>query len=137
MKRNIRVLLIVLVVLALAGGTFAFAAANSVPQSNVGYGESIISGYTVTNIIYAPATDMNEINGVSFFLNKPATTVKIDTGDAEWTSWSCEPTLTFNTETHLAIGTIVSCTGSKSTVAVTALNVYASDNLETQATYQP
>jgi hypothetical protein len=52
MFRNFKVLLTVLVVVAVAGSAYAFAAGNTVPDSNAGYGDSTVSGYTITDVTY-------------------------------------------------------------------------------------
>ena len=58
MFRNFKVLLIVLVVIVIAGSAYAFAAANTVPDSAAGYKANVVPGYTVTNIVYdLDATD--------------------------------------------------------------------------------
>jgi hypothetical protein len=53
MLRNIKVLVIALLVIVLAGGTYAFAAENTVADpGNAGYKANAISGYTITNVVY-------------------------------------------------------------------------------------
>jgi len=52
MLRNFKVLLAVLAVLIIAGSAYAFAAANTVPDSNAGYGTSTVSGYEISDIVY-------------------------------------------------------------------------------------
>ena len=39
--------------MAIAGGAYAFTAANTVPSSTVGAGSGVVSGYTVTALHYA------------------------------------------------------------------------------------
>ena len=138
MKRNIRVLLIALVVLAIAGGTFAFAAANTINPGNVGYGASNISGYLVTNIVYTPVEgNMTEMDAVSFTLDKPATTVKITTAATDaWNVWSCLPAIN-NTELGAFVNTTVVCTdvAGVNTADITHLKVYASDTLESEPAF--
>jgi hypothetical protein len=122
-------------VLAVAGGSFAFAASNNVASSNVGVGNSVISGYTVENIQYTYATnDPTNVARIDFTLDKPATAVKIQldstavSGDINWGWMDCTPTL----QDSPATGTDVSCVGSSGNIATTAiknLNVYASDDL--------
>jgi hypothetical protein len=58
MSRNFKVLLIALVVIVLAGGAYAFAAANTVESSAAGYKASVVSGYAITNVVY----DLNDNN---------------------------------------------------------------------------
>ena len=86
MKRNIRVLLVVLVVLALAGGVFAFAAANTIADSAAGYKAFEVDGYAITNVKYAlDATTPTLLDYISFDIapkdavTAPAQTVLIST----------------------------------------------------------
>lgn len=48
--------------LALTAGTYAFAAANTVPASNAGDGEAVVSGYTVTGINYTIFADSDPVD---------------------------------------------------------------------------
>jgi hypothetical protein len=47
-----RLLVALVAAIAIAGGTYAFTAANTVPASNAGAGTGTVSGYTVTNVHY-------------------------------------------------------------------------------------
>ena len=52
---------------AVAGGAYAFTAANTVPTSNAGAGSGTVSGYTVTNVHYAlNATTPSNIDSLTF-----------------------------------------------------------------------
>ncbi|HEY2542804.1 MAG TPA: hypothetical protein VGH92_07085 [Gaiellaceae bacterium] len=52
---------------AVAGGAYAFTAANTVPTSNAGSGSGTVSGYTVTNVHYAlNATTPANIDSLTF-----------------------------------------------------------------------
>ena len=52
---------------AIAGGAYAFTAANTVPNSNAGAGSGTVSGYTVTNLHYAlDATTPANIDSLTF-----------------------------------------------------------------------
>ena len=53
-KRNRRVALVALLVLAIGTAAYAFTAANSVPNSQAGIGSGTISGYTVLNVELQP-----------------------------------------------------------------------------------
>jgi hypothetical protein len=48
-----RVIVAVVVAMVIAGGAYAFTAANTVPNSTVGAGAGTVSGYTVTALHYA------------------------------------------------------------------------------------
>ena len=146
MKRNIKVLLIALVVLALAGAAYGFAATNYLAASNVGFGTSSISGYRVAGINYVPLTDTvgvgedaydvtdpSKITEIDFTLDKPATHVSIqldateETGDVNWDWMTCT----------LPSTTTVECVPTApaefiDTQDIVKLNVYASDQNEAE-----
>ena len=133
MSRNIKVLLVAVVVLALAGGSFAFAAANSVPDSAAGYKANVVSGYTVTNIVYdLNATNPTMVDKITFDIAPSsgtvlAATVKIQTVDGTGTWNDCS----LGTATLLVKP--VTCTYADPTLAVAdidALNVVASSSLD-------
>jgi hypothetical protein len=65
--RWMRLALISLGAFAVAGGAYAFTAANTVPNSNAGAGSGAVSGYTVSNLHYAlnAATPTN-VDSLSF-----------------------------------------------------------------------
>lgn len=129
MFRNFKILLIVLVVLVIAGSAYAFAAANTVPDSNAGYAASVVSGYTVDSIVYdLDDTNPTLVAEITFDINPDnsgtkALFVQVQTGTGgTWTT--C--TLVDGTapEVH------VTCSfGSLALANVTALNVVASDSL--------
>ena len=55
---------------AVAGGAYAFTAANTVPTSNAGSGSGAVSGYTVTNLHYTlDSTTPNNIDSLTFTVN--------------------------------------------------------------------
>ncbi len=76
-KRSIRVLLVVALMFILAGATYAFAAANTVPDSFAGDGSGAVSGYTVSNIHYVLAANPANIASVTFTLDSAATDVRV------------------------------------------------------------
>jgi hypothetical protein len=51
-KRGLRIGLAVLASMAIAGGAYAFTAANTVPSSNAGAGVGTVSGFVITNLHY-------------------------------------------------------------------------------------
>ena len=133
MLRNFKVLLFALVIIALAGSAYAFAAGNTVPDSNTGFGESIVSGYTVSDIVYnyvaAAPTTLDSIEFVltsDGLLNTQKPVVKISTtagvADTDFATSTCAvsatapwvATCTFTTPIDVA--------------DVVALNVLASSN---------
>ncbi len=103
MLRNFKVLLVAIVVVILSLSAYAFAAANTVPDTKAGDGTGVVSGYTVTDIVYTlNATTPTTLDEVSFDLGAAATQVKaqlvattgtwyactLDTG----TVWQCDTT---------------------------------------------
>jgi len=90
-NRSLKVASVLLIVLVLSMGIYAFAAANTVPASSAGDGAGAISGYTVTTIHYVlNATNPGNIDSVTFTLSAaPAAggTVKITLDGTNW--YSC------------------------------------------------
>lgn len=90
MLRNLKVMFVVMFVVVLAVGAYAFAAANTVPTSKAGAGSGVISGYTITNIDYnLNATDPTVLDSVDLTLSAAATTVKIKLVAAGSTWYNC------------------------------------------------
>lgn len=127
---NFKTLLIVLAVLVVAAGVYAFAAQNTIADSAAGYKASTVPGYTVTNIVYdLDATDPTIVDAITFDIapssgSVVAATVKIQT--ATGGSW---------TDCSLSAGTPptmhATCTfGSLALADVTALNVVASSSTD-------
>ena len=81
------------IALLLAAITFAYAAANTVPVTNAGDGQNIVSGYTVSNIHYVlNSTDPAKIDAVQFSLtgNNAAQSVKVQlVSGGAW--YDCSP----------------------------------------------
>jgi len=101
---KIRYLAVVMLVLIVAASAYAFAAANDVPESGAGDGNSTISGYTVTNVTYVlNSTNPANIDTAKFNVAPTAgasapVTVKIQLiTNGSWfgcsvvsgTQWSC------------------------------------------------
>ena len=104
--------------LILAASVYGFAAANTVPATYAGDGSGVISGYTISNIVYDldGDGDPSDIDGVDFTLNAAATEVHITLDGSTWTSCT------------VSGGTSVSCTGlSQSVSAAGNLRVIAAD----------
>ena len=77
MLRNFKVLLIALAVFVIAGGAYAFAAANTVPASSAGAGTSTVSGYTASDIAYdLDATDPTIVDAIVFTITPDVGTDK-------------------------------------------------------------
>jgi hypothetical protein len=132
MFRNFKVLLIVLAIIVVAGSAYAFAAANTVPDSAAGYKANVIPGYTVTSIVYdLNASNPTLVDKITFSISPSGGTViaaivKLQT--ATGGSWK-DCTLVAGTAPAMA----VTCTYADPTLAlvdVTALNIVASSSLD-------
>ncbi len=114
-KKSTRVLLITMIMFVLAGATYAFAAANTVPASYAGDGEEDISGYIISNVHYALTG--SDITGVTFTLDNDAATVNVGLVDGG-TMYTCS----------VSGGTSVTCT-----IAAGAVSVLDADMLRVVA----
>ncbi len=78
-KKSLKIFVLVVLVLALSGFTYAFAAANIMPaDSYAGDGSTVISGYTVTDVKYnLNATNPSNIDSVTFNLDAPASSASV------------------------------------------------------------
>jgi hypothetical protein len=130
MVRTFKVMLVALVVLVLASSAYAFAAANTIPDSAAGYAATVVSGYTVSSIVYdLDATDPTLVDAITFSISPTSGTVvaaivKLQTATAG--SWK-DCTLAAGTPPAMS----VTCTyGALELVDVTALNVVASSSLD-------
>jgi hypothetical protein len=56
MIKNIKVLIVLMLVFVLIGSTYAFAAANTIAENAGGYATDDVSGYAATNVVY----DLND-----------------------------------------------------------------------------
>ena len=75
-KNTIRIGVGIVAAAAIAGGAYAFTAANTVPSSTAGAGAGTVSGYVVTNMHYAlDATTPANIDSLTFTItpNVPST----------------------------------------------------------------
>ncbi len=112
MLRNFKVMLAVLVVLVLAGGAYAFAAYNYVPDQTAGDGAGRITGVDISNIVYTinhfgEPFDEGFLDQVSFTVtpqnggDQPAgVEIQLQSMFGEWytcgqqgtsTTWTCDP----------------------------------------------
>jgi hypothetical protein len=130
MSRNIKVLLVFVAVLALAGAAYGFAAGNSVPKNAAGYTANVVSGYSITNIVYKLNADPTLVDNISFvvapttFGDPDAQTVKLQTAlSGTWTTCDISKALTVVTAT---------CTLPETTAVadVTAMNIVATSSVQ-------
>ena len=130
MFRNFKILMIGLVVIVAAGSVYAFAAANTVPDSAAGYKANVIPGYTVTNIVYdLDTTNPTLVDAITFDVAPSSGTViaaiaKLQT--ATGGAWK-DCTLVAGVAPSME----VTCTyGALNLIDVTALNIVASSTLD-------
>ena len=127
MLRNFKVVLLVLVVLAIAGSAYAFAAQNTIESSAGGYKASVIPGYAVTNVVYdLDDTDPTIVDEIAFDIaptsgSDAAVVVKVQTATGgSWTD--CDA---------LTVPGSATCTfGALQLEQVTALNIVASSTTD-------
>lgn len=132
MVRTFKVMLVALVVLVIAGSAYAFAAANTIAESNAGYKASEVSGYAVTNVVYDLNTaDPTKLDKIIFDIAPIApntvepVTVKISTTTSQdFTTSTCVVTKPDTTS-------IATCTFSTAidVDAVVALDIVASSSI--------
>jgi hypothetical protein len=133
MKRNLKVFGIALLVVIIAGASFAFAAANTIADSNAGYKSVDVPGYAVTSIVYDlnSLTPTNVDNIIFHLAPKPgqstveAALVEIQTtANGVWTTCGLESEETYQ---------LVTCDFSEDALALDAvdkLNIIASSSLD-------
>ncbi|MBL8049983.1 MAG: hypothetical protein JNM46_02065 [Anaerolineales bacterium] len=102
MLKNMKVLFVVFVIVAISVASYAFAAANTVPATKAGDGSGVVSGYTVTSVAYTlNGTDPSTLDSVSFDLGAAATQVEVQlVASGSWysctldtgTVWECDTT---------------------------------------------
>ena len=115
MLKKFGVLFVVLVVLIIAATAYAFAASNTVPATKAGAGIGVVSGYTVSGIVYnLDTSDATQLTSVEFDLDAAATSarIKLVAAGTTWYSctnvvnhWTCavSPTIDFSTVDELNV----------------------------------
>ncbi|MBK8781379.1 MAG: hypothetical protein IPO22_06165 [Anaerolineales bacterium] len=123
MLRNFKVLFVVIVVVILSAATYAFAAANTVPDTKAGDGTGTVSGYTVTDVVYTlNATTPTTLDSVSFDLGAAAATGKVKAQLVATTG-------TWYTCTQVGVTTVWTCDTSGLTASsIDQLRVVAASN---------
>ena len=113
MKNRYRILALVIMTIILGAATFGFAGANSVPAGEAGEGSGVISGYTVTNVVYTQDSgDPTAFTTVTFTLNAAASDVYAGLEDVGGIDWDTCATTNAPTNTNF------SCDLSSNTVTV-------------------
>ena len=123
MLRNFKVLFVVIVVIILSAATYAFAAANTVPDTKAGDGTGTVSGYTVTDVVYTlNATTPTTLDSVSFDLGAAAATGKVKAQLVATTG-------TWYTCTQVGVTTVWTCdTTGLTASSIDQLRVVAASN---------
>jgi hypothetical protein len=100
-SRMSKLFIVVVVALIFATAAYAFAASNTVPGTVAGEGAGVVSGYTVSAIVYnLNTTTPSNIDSVTFTLSGAASTVKASVTPGTFYSctnvsgnnWSCTTT---------------------------------------------
>ncbi len=122
MPKKASLVVVIVLALILSVTTYAFAAANVVPDSHAGDGQGTVSGYTVSAINYTlDSTNPSNISQLSFTIKptdataNPPATVRVKLGS----SWLASGACTVSTTTVTCTGLTVAVTG------VTSLQVVA------------
>jgi hypothetical protein len=136
MFRNLKVLLIAVVVLVIAGGAYGFAASNTVQATSAGYSAQVVGGYTITGIKYNLNTDdRTQVDTITFDvaptdLEKGVAVALVDiqtstvSGKDTWTS--CDPATAVDLVSH------VTCTFSNLGLKdIESTNIVASSTAST------
>jgi hypothetical protein len=120
MTRNFKLLFVVFAIMIVSVAAYAFAAANTVPATKAGAGSGVVSGYTVSNVVYnLNASDPSDLDSVDFTLSAAAATVKIKLVAAGSTWYDCT----------VVTGNDFTCDTTGATVSsMDELNVVATSN---------
>ncbi|HAV76587.1 MAG TPA: hypothetical protein DCX53_04455 [Anaerolineae bacterium] len=114
MFRNFKILFVVFAIVAISVTAYAFAAANTVPDTKAGDGLGAVSGYNVTSVVYTlNGADPSTLDEVSFDLGAAAAQVQVQlVSSGSWytcaldlgTVWDCDTTgLTVSTIDQLRV----------------------------------
>jgi hypothetical protein len=127
MARTFKVVLVALVVLALAGSAYAFAAANTVEPGGAGYKASEIAGYAIDNVVYdLNDTDPTKLAKIIFDIAPIAP----NTAAAAYVKINTAATASFISCTISGTTTITAtCATTANVVDVVKLDIVASSSL--------
>lgn len=120
MFKNLKVVLALVAILVVAVAAYAFAAANTVPDTKAGDGTGAVSGYTVTSVVYnLNGTTPTTLDSVDFDLGAAATQVQAQLVSSGGTWYACTNTA----------GTVWNCDTTGLTVtSIDQLRVVAASN---------
>ena len=119
MLRSLKVLFVLFIIVVISVATYAFADANTVPDTKAGDGSGTVSGYTVTSVVYnLNVTNPATLDSVAFDLGAAAAQVQVQLVTAG-TWYECTPDT----------GTVWECDTTGLTVAtINQLRVVAASN---------
>jgi hypothetical protein len=119
MFRNFKILFVLFAVLAISVASYAFAAANTVPDTKAGDGLGVVSGYDVTSVVYTlNGTDPSTLDSVAFDVGAAAATVDVQLVATTGSWYACA----------LGTGTTWSCTTGLEVSTIDQLRVVAASN---------
>lgn len=120
MFKNLKVLFVVFVIAAISVASYAFAAANTVPATKAGDGSGVVSGYTITNVVYTlNGTDPSTLDSVSFDVGAAAAQVEVQLVATTGSWYACT----------LGTGTVWECATTGLTASsINQLRVVAASN---------
>ncbi|MDP1548270.1 MAG: hypothetical protein Q8L87_19830 [Anaerolineales bacterium] len=104
MFRNFKIAFAIIAVFILSVAAYAFAAANTVPATKAGDGLGVVSGYTITSVVYTlNGADPSTLDSVAFDVGAAAAQVEVQlvATTGSWyactqvgvtTVWTCDTT---------------------------------------------
>ena len=96
LKYRFRILVLIVLTIVLGTASYGFAAGNTVPAGVAGEGMGVISGYTVSSVVYTlDGSDPTQFASVAFTLDANASDVYGGIGNGVtiyWTSCAGGPT---------------------------------------------
>lgn len=121
MFRNFKIAFAVLAVAAVSLAAYAFAAANTVPDTKAGDGLGVVSGYTVTAVEYTlNGTDPSTLDSVAFDVGAAAVQVEVQLVATTGSWYTC---------TQVGVTTVWTCTTTGLDVStIDQLRVVAASN---------
>jgi spermidine/putrescine-binding protein len=129
MLRNFKVLLALLAVIVIAGSAYAFAAANTVPATNAGYVASVVSGYTVDNIVYDLDDDTpTNVAKITFDINPDSSGNKAAFVQIQTTTGGTWTTCNVSSATDKEVHAVCTPASTLAIADVIKLNVVASES---------
>lgn len=89
LKYRYRILVLVVLIIALGTASYGFAAGNTVPAGVAGEGMGVISGYTVSSVVYTlDGLDPTQFASVAFTLDANASDAYAGIGNGGTIFWA-------------------------------------------------